>query len=308
MDAWLMITTNDPVLLGAGYDDDAARYYSWDDTVQLHAAPTAGDAIVLWDKKHLLGVSVIDKIDITPGKTKERYRCPHCRKTKMQVRKIKKPPYWCPECQRSLDAPLVEPIEVTAYKSIHESSWIDLEGELTGGQLRQLCFKPKSQGSIRKLDWNRFQLSLGKTSCGPVKKITSSKILGGHTPRLGRARRGQTAFRKTLIEQYGYKCALSGAAPSQALDAAHLYSYAEIGMHDEFGGLLIRKDLHRLFDIGLIVIEPKTMLINVDEALSSYPIYQSLNGARIAVDLAPKTKFWIKQHWDLHRGLNSHSR
>ena len=40
MTAWLMITTDDTVLHGAGYDDDPARYYSWDNTVGLHAKPS----------------------------------------------------------------------------------------------------------------------------------------------------------------------------------------------------------------------------------------------------------------------------
>ena len=31
MKAWLALTTKDPVLIGAGYDDDASRYYSWDE-------------------------------------------------------------------------------------------------------------------------------------------------------------------------------------------------------------------------------------------------------------------------------------
>ena len=300
-----MITTEDPVLLGAGYDDDAARYYSWDNTVQLHASPAAGDSIILWDKKYLLGASVIDALEIREGIEKKRYRCPACNKTKMQTRKKKKPPYWCPECKKGVTNPVVEMIEVTTYRSYHESSWVDLEGELDGGQLRSLCHKPKSQGSIREIDWDRFQLALGGSLRNPVENIASSKgksIPGGHKPRLVKARRGQAAFRNRLVERYGDTCALSGTAPSHVLDAAHLYSYAKVGEHDDLGGLLIRKDLHRLFDLGLIAVEPKSLKINVDKSLSSYPIYQSLNGTRIAVEVVAKTKKWIKQHWDLWRG------
>ena len=304
MAAWLMITTEDPILLGAGYDDDTARYYSWDNTVPLHASPSVGDSIVLWDKNFLLGASVIDEI-ATGNVKKERFRCPVCRKTKMQTRKKKQPPYWCPECQRGVTDPSVEWIEVNTYRSNHESSWIDLAGELDGGALRSLCYKPKSQHSIRELDLSRFKIALGKGLQHPVTRILSSsskQIPGGHKPRLVKVRRGQGAFKKRLIELYGETtCALSGSAPKYVLDAAHLYSYAEVGEHDDLGGLLIRKDLHRLFDLGLIAVEPKSLKINVAESLYSYPIYQSLNDTKIAFEPNPKTKKWIKQHWELHR-------
>ena len=291
------------MLLGAGYDDDAARYYSWDNTVQLHASPAVGDSIILWDKKYLLGVSVIDVLEISDGE-KKRYRCPDCNKTKMQTRK-KKPPYWCPECKKGVTNPVMEMIEVTTYKSYHESSWVDLEGKLDGRQLRSLCYKPKSQGSIREIHWDRFQLALGGSLGTSVAKIASSKeksIPSGHKTRLIKARRGQAEFRKRLVKKYGDTCALSGPAPSDVLDAAHLYSYAERGVHNDLGGLLIRKDLHRLFDLGLITVNPKSLKINVDKTLSNYPIYQSLNGNMIAVEVVDKTKKWIKQHWDCWRG------
>ena len=304
MTAWLMITTENPVLLGAGYDDDAARYYSWDNTVPLHASPSVGDSIVLWDKNFLLGASVIDEIAKGSGQ-KKRYRCPVCRRTKMQTRKKKKPPYWCPECKRGVTDPIEELIEVDTYRSNHESAWIDLGGELDGSELRSLCYQPKSQHAIRELDLSRFQLALGEDLQHPVTRILSSsskQIPGGHKPRLVKVRRGQAAFRHRLVKIYGEVCALSGSAPSHVLDAAHLYSYAEVGEHDDLGGLLIRKDLHRLFDLGLVAIEPRSLKINVDKSLSSYPLYQSLNETKIAVKVDPKTKKWIKQHWQLWRG------
>ena len=62
MTAWLMIAAGDDRQHGGneGYEDKPDEYYSWDDTVANHARPTAGDQIVLWNKKLLLGASVID--------------------------------------------------------------------------------------------------------------------------------------------------------------------------------------------------------------------------------------------------------
>jgi hypothetical protein len=300
--AWLVMTTDDPVLLGAGYDDDAGRYYSWDNTVPLHASLRPGDSIVLWDKHFLLGVSVIDTIERGRAE-KIRYRCPVCHKTKMQTRKRKKPPYWCPECKQGVTDPVEELIEVETYRSHHEASWVDLSGQLDGSQLRLLCYKPKSQHAIRELDWSRFTRELAEDLRQPVARIaspSSRQIPGGHKPRLVKVRRGQGAFRRQLTKRYGETCALSGPAPSHVLDAAHLYSYAEVGKHDDLGGLLIRKDLHRLFDLGLILVEPSSLTIHVSDSLASYPDYQSLQGKKLSVDLMSKTKKWIKRHWDFH--------
>lgn len=311
MKAWLMITTEDPVFLGAGYDDDAARYYSWDNTVPSHAAPAVGDAIILWDKEFLIGASLIDKIE-RGDSTKIRLRCPICSKTKMQSRKKKKPRYWCPECKQGVTHPEEDSIEVSTYRSYHESSWVELAGELDGGQLRSICHKPKSQHAIRELDWDKFQLEFkGKMFWGAVEKlflasgkhIASEKhIIGGFKMRAVKSRRGQQAFRKKLIREYGESCALSGAAPAQVLDAAHLYSYAAEGKHHDFGGLMIRKDLHRLFDLGLITVAPESLKMNVSKSLSAYPVYQSLDNAKIAVDVTAKTKKWLRQHWEFWNG------
>lgn len=65
---------------------------------------------------------------------------------------------------------------------------------------------------------------------------------------------GQPAFRAELARKYGPIGAFSGPAPAEAREACHLYSYAEIGHHDIEGGLLLRRDLHRLFDQGPLTV------------------------------------------------------
>ncbi len=62
--AWLMLVRKNNRVHGGnlGYDDDESSYYSWDNTVPSFAKPKAGDKIILWDSKALLGASVIEKI------------------------------------------------------------------------------------------------------------------------------------------------------------------------------------------------------------------------------------------------------
>jgi hypothetical protein len=300
MKAWLALTTKDPVLIGAGYDDDASRYYSWDEKSSKPENPSVGDAIALWDRKFLLGVSFIESIEIGIG-NRSIFRCPNCMQAKLQHRRDGGS--YCPSCKARNIKAIEEEREVETYCSHHESGWIDLGGDLDASQLRSLCYKPKTQHSIRELDWDRFVGALKEDIQKPVKRIvspTSKIIAGGHKPRLVKVRSGQQAFRKSLLDRYGEVCALSGPAPSQVIDAAHLYSYADVGQHDDLGGLLIRKDLHRLFDLGLITVDPSTLKIRVDDSLSIYPIYQSLNEESISVNLLPETKRWLKEHKDFH--------
>lgn len=72
--AWLTLSSADDYrrIIGSGkYDDNPASHYSWDDTVPNHANLRTGDVVVLWDKKTLIGASVIEQIEtgkaIKPG-------------------------------------------------------------------------------------------------------------------------------------------------------------------------------------------------------------------------------------------------
>lgn len=67
-------------------------------------------------------------------------------------------------------------------------------------------------------------------------------------------RRGQAAFRAALLEAYGGKCCITGCALKGTLEAAHIAPY--LGEHSQHvqNGLLLRADIHTLFDLGLLVI------------------------------------------------------
>lgn len=99
----------------------------------------------------------------------------------------------------------------------------------------------------------------------------------------------------------GCVCAISGAAPAAALEACHLYSYASIGQHHDHGGLLLRRDIHRLFDFGQLAINPSTMTIDVSPPLHAYPGYAELAGQPLRVSLTAGHRRWLTEHWRQHR-------
>ena len=116
-----------------------------------------------------------------------------------------------------------------------------------------------------------------------------------------RIRRGQAAFRKTLLSRYGATCAFSGPCPAEALDAAHLYSYSKTGEHSVQGGLFIRLDLHRLFDLGLLVVQPVTHRLDVQASLLNYPEYAKVAGQLPSIRLSGGQLRWLLLHWKQHR-------
>ena len=72
------------------------------------------------------------------------------------------------------------------------------------------------------------------------------------TPRLG-----QGAFRVLVTDAYQRACAITEEHSLPALEAAHIKPYNESGPHAVNNGLLLRSDLHRLFDRGYITITPE---------------------------------------------------
>ena len=73
---------------------------------------------------------------------------------------------------------------------------------------------------------------------------------------LAKARLGQGAFRTLVTDAYHRRCAVTGERSLPALEAAHIKAYAAEGPNQTQNGLLLRADIHRLFDEGYVTINP----------------------------------------------------
>jgi len=71
---------------------------------------------------------------------------------------------------------------------------------------------------------------------------------------LTRARLGQGAFRVMITDAYKRQCAVTGEKTLPVLDAAHIKPYDKSGPHSIRNGILLRTDIHKLFDRGYITI------------------------------------------------------
>ncbi len=69
-------------------------------------------------------------------------------------------------------------------------------------------------------------------------------------------RLGQGSFRIMVTEAYERRCAVTNERTLPPLDAAHIKPYSDSGLHIVNNGILLRRDLHALFDKGYVTVTP----------------------------------------------------
>ena len=77
-------------------------------------------------------------------------------------------------------------------------------------------------------------------------------------------RRGHPSFRNALLEAYEYRCAITSFNAVDALEAACIVPFRGKFTHHPSNGLLLRADIHSLFDLGKIAIDTGTMSVVLD--------------------------------------------
>ncbi len=123
-------------------------------------------------------------------------------------------------------------------------------------------------------------------------------------PRLVEPRLGQATFRIAVLDAYARACAVTGEHSLPALEAAHIRSYAQSGPHEICNGLLLRADLHRLFDTGYITVTPELRLVvgaRLREDYRNGRSYYPLHGGQLQVpSVAPHrpAKDFLEWHND----------
>ncbi|NOT32736.1 MAG: HNH endonuclease [Candidatus Eisenbacteria bacterium] len=89
-------------------------------------------------------------------------------------------------------------------------------------------------------------------------------------PVLIRPRLGQGIFRLSVTGAYERACAVTGEHSLPALEAAHIRPYGDGGAHEVANGLLLRSDIHRLFDKGYVGVTPDYRFVVSDRLRSDY--------------------------------------
>ncbi|KGM14438.1 HNH endonuclease [Cellulomonas bogoriensis] len=255
------------------YGDRLGHRYEYDSHVINHAQVSVGDLLVIRDAHLVYGYGVVESIDRRPGiKTMRRCPTPTCRSADIVARKRLSPTYRCNDCKNTFAVPVPEEKDVLLYSATYQNWWFEFPSTVPVRVLSDLYAGGDRQNAIRRLVPDQATRLLG--TLGGVEAFLHLELLGGktaapggHVERLVRQRVGQQQFRERLIDRYGATCAVTGTQPEAVLDAAHLLPFADRPVHDEDGGLLLRADLHRMFDRLLLTIDPATWTSRVAPAV-----------------------------------------
>jgi putative restriction endonuclease len=103
-------------------------------------------------------------------------------------------------------------------------------------------------------------------------------------------RLGQGSFRVLVTDAYERRCAVTNEKTLPALDAAHIKPYSESGEHKVSNGILLRRDLHALFDQGYVTINPSMRFEvsrRIKEEFENGRDYYRLDGSSIHIPADP---------------------
>lgn len=97
---------------------------------------------------------------------------------------------------------------------------------------------------------------------------------------------GQGGFRVLVTDAYQRRCAMTGERTLPALEAAHIKPYGSDGPHSLENGLLLRADLHKLFDEGYMTVTENLRVEvspEIRERFHNGRDYYALHGKPLAV-------------------------
>jgi hypothetical protein len=166
--------------------------------------------------------------------------------------------------------------------------------------------------------WDRHLADLGRPPTAPYlhpDEAEGTGDIGGYRPtdedsrrrvmRQIKERRGQQAFRDALRRRYGDQCMLSGCRLIDVVEAAHIKPYRGVPDNHPENGLLLRADLHTLFDLDLLGIEPSTLRIHLhpDARAAGYNDFE--NERLRCPDLEPSQDALQVRWSDFQRRLQS---
>lgn len=100
-------------------------------------------------------------------------------------------------------------------------------------------------------------------------------------------RRGQRDFRNSSISAYGEKCTITGCPILDVVEAAHMVLYRGTHTNMTSNGLLLRADLHTLFDCNLLAIDPETMKVHWAPRIRNSE-YKEWDGRRVRMPEKPQ--------------------
>lgn len=300
--AWLLLAYGEEQSYGghSGYNDIIHEVYRYDNFVPNHKRISEGDLVVIRNQEVLLGVARIILIESQEG-VKERKRCPECNTTNFDQRTTKIPVFRCAD-GHEFDNPIHQNEVCTNYSAYFGNTFIHANGVLDRHQLTRACPKYNQQLAMQLIEFDQIKSAIVNKVPGiesffddledqsylyPLEAYeveTKQQDIAKSVIRQIKERRGQKKIRQALIEFYGSKCVITGCDIVDILEAAHISPYSFDYNNAISNGLLLRSDIHTLFDLDLLGIDPQSLTIHLHQEVKKgdYKKYENMELPSIA--------------------------
>lgn len=164
--------------------------------------------------------------------------------------------------------------------------------EVTG--LRAFIPEPKYDAIKRELETKSTQAAVAELEI----EVNRAKRRGKLTQ--VRTRPDQVKFAKAVKENCFETCVVTGTRLLARCEAAHLIGHSKEGIDNYTNGVLMRADIHALFDAGICAINPITMTIWFSEdALALDPDLNAYNGKSLLPTRKPINPNFLQARWDV---------
>ncbi len=166
--------------------------------------------------------------------------------------------------------PTIGCIVLTNPLFFKKSDWIETPSNWSGSIVQGKSYSTGDE--IGQQIWAQVNVLIQKYLSGNGLDDQKSFILSEpESPAYGnsilqKVRRGQGAFRVLVTDTYHKRCSITGEKTLPVLEAAHIKPYAESLSHDVSNGILLRSDIHKLFDSGYMTIT-KDLVVEVSNRI-----------------------------------------
>lgn len=315
-----------------GHPENIRELYRYDKDVPNHMQVSTGDLFFIRDKQKMLGVARVQSISSEEA-TKIRQRCPVCGNVYVKERKFALPRWRCTK-GHTFEKPLQDPVLTTRFTASFGSSFVEALAAIGLSDLKAAAPRPNDQLSIEEIDVGRLAKALAAVPL-PIRRLVV-EFLQGDTlagtdadepnislPNPGeppaddpdsfvsdgvdrrtkvlkeiRLRRGQRAFRDKLRKRFKDECVVTGCPLVDLLEAAHIDPYRGADDNHPGNGLLLRADVHTLFDLYLMGIDPVSFKARFHPK-ALFGEYAALDGKTLFSGTKPPSIGVLAKHWAL---------